>query len=192
MAKLPPITGSANITLDPIGVEATAEVWDRPPETHPIYAKIGRVASNWSHVEHILDVIILDLSNEFSQNTAAITGQLSGPGPRCSVILALLEVKALSNKELVKQIEALRGACYKTADYRNRIVHDAWYARAHSEHSDARPFRSLPKDDLKFGITALPSDYFQIVLDKIQRRHDEAIALRGAILQVLALRNKGL
>jgi hypothetical protein len=31
------------------------------PEDHPFYALVGRVASEWAHLEHILDTTIWDL-----------------------------------------------------------------------------------------------------------------------------------
>src|SRR5260370_17366071 len=69
------------------------------PADHPIYAKVGKVASDWAHVEHTLDMIIWELSGIEFQKGAAITAQLMGAFSRFNAILPLLAQPALANRK---------------------------------------------------------------------------------------------
>jgi hypothetical protein len=60
------------------GMQATLSVHGPLPPDHPLYARIGRVASEWAHIEHILDLIIWKLANIHDKQGACITSQILG------------------------------------------------------------------------------------------------------------------
>jgi hypothetical protein len=68
-----------------------------PPSDDPIYALIGRVASTWSHLEHILDEIIWDLVGIEASRVACITGQIIGATNRYRAITSLIKQRMLKN-----------------------------------------------------------------------------------------------
>jgi hypothetical protein len=170
-------------TEEPDTPEFKAEVWDRPPEDHPIYAKIGRVASEWSHVEHVLDWIIWGIIGGQPAHAAGVTAQLNGAYSRCNAIIALLEARKVLTQELQNKIEAFRGACSTTGNLRNRIVHDAWYVSLGRE--GVATWRAMPKEDMRFGLMDLPDRYFENVLAKISRRFQEALVLHKEIFDAM-------
>jgi hypothetical protein len=49
----------------PIGV--IVRTFSKPPNDHPLYATVGRVAAEWAELEHGLDQIIWRLSGTTSQ-----------------------------------------------------------------------------------------------------------------------------
>jgi hypothetical protein len=70
------------------------------PEAHPLYADIGRVAAQWAHYEHILDLIIWDLAATGPEKGACISGQLVGTTPRYFAMLALGTTRGLRHQTL--------------------------------------------------------------------------------------------
>ncbi len=59
------------------------------PSDHPFYANVGRVASEWAQLEHLLDTVIWAFLQDKDAHLACITSQVMGFGPRCKAILAL-------------------------------------------------------------------------------------------------------
>lgn len=167
-----------------------AETFSRPPDDHPIYSKIGRVVSDWSHVEHVLDLIIWELTGGDERAVAASTAQMNGAHPRAMAIISLLQVRGMLDAKLTSFIENFRGACSTTGNYRNRIVHDAWFV-SDGETPVVGTFRSLPKEDRRFGIAEINDAYFEKVLGKIERRLNEARDLQRQISERLASHGKG-
>ena len=68
------------------GQEVRLRVHTNLPADHSFYAMVGRVASEWSNLEHTLDLIIWDLvsfrANGLGANVVAcITSQIMGVAP---------------------------------------------------------------------------------------------------------------
>jgi len=166
-----------------------AAIFSRPPDDHPVYAKIGRVASDWSHVEHLLDLLIWELTGGDERLVAASTAQMNGIYPRCMALLALLSACNMLTDELRKQILNLQGKCGQTGHLRNRIVHDAWYALKGSPEVGA--FRAMAKDDLHVGVKDIPEDHFSFVLKEIGDRFNEAKALHEKVHGLHRARSRG-
>jgi hypothetical protein len=76
-------------TFSVTGMKATMSVHGPMTPDNPFYANIGRVASEWSHLEHTLDLIVWDLCDQQPRLTACITAQIMGVGGRCKAILSL-------------------------------------------------------------------------------------------------------
>ncbi len=75
--------------------------WTAPlPEDHVFYRNVGRVASEWSHLEHALDVAIWELSGTKPEIASCITAQIMGVGPRCKTIMNLASHFGMSSAEL--------------------------------------------------------------------------------------------
>jgi hypothetical protein len=160
--------------------------WVRPPDDHPVYAKIGLVTANWSQVEKVLDEIIWWLVDKHDRRiVACLTGQFAGTFQRHNAIIALLLAKGVLTPELRARIERERGACNNTSAKRNRIVHDAWQVNV-EDASSVAAHRSWPKEDLRFGISEIPDGEFDGVLKSINNRLVEAVALRNDLNPLLA------
>jgi hypothetical protein len=70
------------------------EGYVRPPDGHEIYNLIGRVAAEWSHLEHILDRSIWKLAKVPGSRGACLTAQMMGVWPRFNAIDALLKQRS--------------------------------------------------------------------------------------------------
>lgn len=135
------------------------------PAEHPFYAAIGRVASEWAHLEHTLDAIIWSLADGPDHQTACVTAQIMGVGPRCKAIIALGRMKGGSDRDL-KPFRTLMSESYPVADWRSRWVHDPWYIEQHT--GIPGQFRSMPHIDPRFGIHTIEEDRLSETLDKIK------------------------
>ncbi len=151
----------ASVAIDALSVEAGAvsiQVTTALPAADPFYSLVGRVASEWAHLEHMLDIIIYQITNSRVRESflpanvlACITSQIMGVGPRCKVIILLAEVAGLSEKDVRKPARALMGKSYKVADLRARFVHDPWYTELGTNRT--MQFRAMPYSDPAYGYT---------------------------------------
>jgi hypothetical protein len=140
------------------------------PDDHPIYARVGKVASDWAHVEHALDVIIWELSGIKPQKGAAITAQLMGVFSRFKAILALLAQPELADrpnlKTVITRTTDLMNKSSGPGDKRNRIVHDPWYA--YTSSGKTAQFKAMPHKDHRYGIQLVDSDVLDDALRSIR------------------------
>jgi hypothetical protein len=103
---------------------------ERPLPEHPIYSFVGQVASEWAHLEHILDLIIWDLAAIARQDGACITAQLMGVSPRYRTLIAQLTLRSKTQPQFsrfITKVNSLMGSSYDPQERRNRIIHDPWY-----------------------------------------------------------------
>jgi hypothetical protein len=119
------------------------------PEGHPFYAVVGLIASEWAHVEHILDLIVWKLAGIDPKHGACITAQIMGISGRCKAIVALANLQRLPT-ELAKRVRTLMERSYDAADRRACIVHDPWFIEI-GEDSIGQ-FKSMAYKDQRFGI----------------------------------------
>lgn len=96
------------------------------PGDHRFYPLIGRVASEWTHFERILDEIIRDIADIPEGIALCITGQMMGATPRFKTIDALGKHVGLS-EALLKKFRRLKQKNYDVVEFRNRVVHDPWF-----------------------------------------------------------------
>ncbi|HET6391035.1 hypothetical protein [Hyphomicrobium sp.] len=147
---------------------------------------IGRVASEWAHLEHTLDLIIWDLAgwklNMHQSVLACITAQIMGVGPRCKVIQALGELRELDDSVL-KPARTLMSDAYPVADWRARWVHDPWYIDANSDA--VGQFRAMPNADRRYGIKDIDLDDVTKTIKEIGALQERASALRNSVLAAL-------
>ena len=152
------------------------------PEDHKFYTLVGRVASEWSQLEHICDMTIWELCNINSLYAACITSQIMGVGPRCKVILNLLRVRGF-DAETVKRYRRLMADSYEWADRRARIIHDPWYLEA-GENKPAQ-FRAMPCADQRFGFCEVKEDEILGLLKRIKdlqiTAHNLLVELRDSL-----------
>jgi hypothetical protein len=130
------------------GQFSSARIFKRPPEEHPVYAVVGRVAAEWAELEHQLDWIIWNLSQTTPQMAACMTSQMIGHFPRFNAIIALLTQHA-ARQELIKLVMTESGKVSGLAESRARRVHDAWYVDMAS--GEPFQFRSVPRKELNFS-----------------------------------------
>ena len=100
-------------------------------------------------MEHVLDLIIWDLTGVDPARIASVTAQINGATPRYKAIAALLRQRnqAAFNK-LAEKIEELMQKTYKPTEQRNRIVHDPWYI-LHGQLP--AQFKAMPTKDPRFS-----------------------------------------
>jgi hypothetical protein len=161
------------------------------PEHHPFYAIVGRVISEWSHVEHILDETIwglLGASDEKSQVLAAcVTSQIMGVGPRCKAILTLCGALGIDNA-ISNPFKNIMHNSHDTNEWRNRYVHDYWVMM--SEPGKATQFRAMSYRDQRFGFVEISKDEIQKNLEKIRDFQKTATNGRVAVLAAFAALSK--
>jgi hypothetical protein len=164
---------------------AQLRVHEPLPDDHPFYQMIGRVASEWAHVEHVLDLIIWELADLVPQKGACITAQLMGTAPRYRAISTLAQQMGLK-KRLVERINGLQGITPNEA--RNRIIHDPWYM----EKTSKRPaqFRSMPSKTPTYGMKDIEDAEITKAIEDIRKLRDKVSKLRADILDEIEIRKK--
>jgi len=143
----------------------TVKLHSNLPDSHPFYAAVGRIASEWSHLEHVLDLTIWELAKVAPKAGACITSQIMGVGPRCKAILTLGAMRGLSPK-LRKKYRTIMGESYTVADDRARAIHDPWYGEVSGQ---AAQFRAMPYSDPRFGIMDISESDLDQTLKKIRK-----------------------
>jgi hypothetical protein len=169
--------------------EAALTIHKPLPEDSPFYAIVGRVASEWSHLEHILDLTILDLTGLRPELAACVTSQILGVGPRCKAISSLLLSQSY-DKKLAKGFRSLAGDSYSVADWRARFVHDPWYLKIdHAGEQTATQFRAMPSIDPRYGFCEITKDEMDQTITAIKDLQATANGLREAVLSELRERS---
>jgi hypothetical protein len=175
---LKPGTGAFAVS----GVSASMKVHRRPPPHHPIHNLVGRVAADWSLVEHTLDLIIWQLARLDDETGACLTAQISGVYGRIPTIVSLSLRRGLGDS-ILKQIKDLYGPLQFCQNHRNRIVHDPWYLDDATQLTEQ--FKSMAKEERLFGFHEVTEVYVNDILEKIGRRIEEIGDLRNAITACL-------
>jgi hypothetical protein len=149
--KIGALGGVASMSVTAKG---TPTAFTPPPDDHPIYHLVGRVAAEWARLEHSLDRIIWGLASLNPASGACITAQIMGASPRYITIESQLTHESQGNdvlKPFIKKIRSLSGMKHlRLSNARNRIVHDPWYVRTSDGQTAQR--RSMPKDDRIYGL----------------------------------------
>jgi hypothetical protein len=162
----------------------TIETFQRLPADSPIYSLVGQVASDWAHLEHVLDLTIWELAEIPQQLGACMTAQIAGHHNKCDTIIALANHRGLS-PATVKKVEVLKGALYDVSNPRNRIVHDPWILISKSTsdgHShDPGQYKSMARKELKFGANKAEIELLEDTIKKIQQKIADCSALRALI-----------
>jgi hypothetical protein len=149
-----------------------------PPPDHGIYQLIGRVAAEWSRLEHALDRIIWTLAEVLYPDGACITSQLMGATARYKVITAQLNLRTTQDgrfKVYLPRIKTLRDRSYEPQEKRNRIIHDAWYLDA--EEKAPGQFRSWPHKNPQFGVRGVDLDDIERTITDAAKLTESAEAL---------------
>lgn len=167
---------------------ASIRVHARLPAEHAFYALVGRVASEWSHLEHLLDLLIWDLlkhgSGLHDSVAACVTAQIMGVGPRCKAIISLSKVRAIPESICAKPIRSLMGAAYRgVADERARIVHDPWYLEKGTDSPSQ--FRAMPYSDPRYGHQEITREEIDATIKKIVSLQECAGRIRNDVLSSL-------
>jgi hypothetical protein len=173
-------TSTAATALLPIARWSTAPL---PPD-HKAYSLIGQVASDWSHLEHTLDLIIWALAGIDSIKGACITAQVMGLAPRFRIIITLLN--CLNNESATKladDFDELMRKTFDVAEDRNRIIHDAWYL--YTATGGPAQFKSMAFKNPKYGIIPTDLEHIEKTLERIKRRQTSASKLRDAVTALL-------
>lgn len=161
-----------------LGDAAGAILHNPLPEGQPFYAKIGRVAAEWAHLEHTLDTIIWDLSGIDPVKGACITAQVTGARGRYNVLTALGKLKGLKG-DTIKRINVLMNDTFGIQEQRNRIVHDAWFID--TNRNQITQHRSMPVKNPAFGFEDVSDQGIDLLISKIHLMVEDAIALRTLI-----------
>ena len=171
----------------------TVLLYTHLPPDHPHYALVGRVASEWSHFEHALDLIIWDLASfnvgGLGANVVAcITSQIMGVGPRCRVIGALLANHQVHSKAVLKALNKLKNT-HGYADDRARVIHDPWWIETGSK--TPAQFRAMPASDPYYGYRDISKERIEEVVTDIRSLQHQAALLRESVhYELESLRKK--
>ena len=178
MPILQPETGTYIIVRTKSGLRT----FSRLPAEHPFYGLVGRVAAEWAHLEHMLDLIIWELAQFDSQRASCVTGQMVGHAPRLRAIMALGIARGL-NPKLIERANTLMGKIGGLAPKRNRIVHDAWYL---ADGADLpAQFKSISEKDNTFGLRPIDKTEIDKIIGDIRKRFDEVVTLRRDVQREL-------
>jgi hypothetical protein len=160
-----------------IATEANTTTYTRPPNDHPIYSLIGRIAMEWAIIENTLDGCISQLADTSSEITACLTAQLMGHAPRCLTIKALAHWRGLP--EIEKDVEQLSNRLSEASDLRNRAIHD----RIMIESKGKTPFRDsrMSRKELIYGLKEFNTEIFEGTIDFIRRRQQDCVKLSNKI-----------
>jgi hypothetical protein len=165
--------------VPPSGMPETLRQLPTLPDEDPFYALVGRVASEWAHLEHILDTTIWELLGGKTELVACVTSQIMGVASRCKAIITLCAVHGLDDDSVQRPFRKLMGDSYDTADWRNRYVHDYWVVEPTKEK--ASQFRAMSYKDPRFGIVEISKEEINKVLEKIRELQERASKLRSSV-----------
>jgi hypothetical protein len=181
--KLTSIAVSTGTAAGFSGTGAHGVALAAPPENHPIYSMVGKIASDWAHVEHMFDLIIADLAAIEPKILACITAQMTGVYPRCKAIIALLtlvgQMRGMHMGELVAKTEDIMHRSGGPSDKRNRAVHDPWLVYLGA--SKTAQFKAMPFKDLRYGIHDVDRTDLEKTLVDIGNFHKRVTDLKNAI-----------
>jgi hypothetical protein len=166
----------AEFVLTPGTVEVS--ILSPLPHDSPIHNLVGRVAADWSQVEHLLDVIIWQLARLDDTTGACLTGQIMGSSGRIWAIMALCTHRGMS-KSVLDQVRTLGKELKGIQDRRNRILHDSWYFEVDTQQTVQ--YKSMARDDFLSGFHKVDEAYLKKTLGCIERRIAMVGALRNAI-----------
>jgi hypothetical protein len=180
-----------------LGIPRAIEIREseRAPNDHPIYSFVGRVASEWAHLEHSLDLIIWELAGIDQIAGACITAQILGATPRYRTLLTQLALRAKTEPDynrFVSQINSLMQDSYNPQE--RRIIHDPWYVTFDtglgvlpSRFSERlAQFKSMPHKDPRFGIEDVDITDIEKTLMDIQKLSERVAKLHEQIKAALA------
>jgi hypothetical protein len=167
--------------------EAALTIHKPLPEDHQFYAIVGRVASEWSHLEHILDLTIWELTGLRPEVAACITSQILGVNPRCKAIQMLLLTERLdADRSISKAYRSLSSESFNAADWRARFVHDPWYLKVSPSGAETpTQFRAMPFVDPRYGFCEITTEEIDKTITKIKDLQSTANALHERVLSVL-------
>jgi hypothetical protein len=152
-------------------------VWKPAPPDHPIHNLVGRVASNWAHIEHLLDIIIWEMIGTADIVGACITSQIPGAAGRLEAIKALCMQKSF-DAACLKLLNQIGGQINVPQTRRNRIVHDPWYVGASEETAQ---FKAMPRNEYEHGFKPVDEQFILRTLEMIEQNRSQIAALRRAI-----------
>lgn len=152
------------------------------PEDHPFYALVGRVASEWAHLEHIVDLTIWKLLGVDERLAACLTSQYPGLSQRCNAVCSLGIASGLT-KEQVRPFAKLKNDAFDDADWRARWVHDPWYVQ---EGTKPAQFRAMPHVDPRFGLQEISEEEIRATITEIKKLQEQARLAQQIVLDALA------
>jgi hypothetical protein len=153
------------------------------PENHPLFSLIGRVAAEWTQLEHILDIIIWSLVGKHnSRVTACLTAQVQGAQAKCWAIQALLLEKGLP-KSASTAVNTLLKDVHKPQNARNRIVHDPWFAEVGG--SSIARHTKMARNEWVFGIEPVTESQITQTIKDIKELQAKALQLLQIVSALL-------
>ena len=188
--------GEGRMTLQPVQLKASAIVHVKAtkidavvakhtplPEDHPFYPLIGRVVAEWAQLEHVLDLIIWDLTKGDKIANSCVTGQIMSHFPRFKTILALAEHRG-SDEKTLSEIRSLREKMFGVSEKRNRYIHDAWILQTFGEGmSEVGQFQNYSEKNKTFGFSPISEEEILNCIEEIKTKTKKISALRSKLLE---------
>ena len=188
--KIQPSPGA--VTIKGFAPTLGPDVYSNLPDDHKVYAALGRAISEWANLEHVLDMVIADLSRLDYPTSACISAQILGATYRIDAITALvirnpnLNPSRTYNKDhpVIKTIASFRGSVEGPQAERNRLVHDPWFLAVAIE--EPAQFKSMPRKEWIYGLKPTPTDDVDALVTAIRSLVQEAKRLRSYLLDALS------
>jgi hypothetical protein len=157
------------------------------PDDHAFYAMVGRVASEWAHVEHLLDTMIWDLAGIRGAIGACITGEMIGAANRFKIIMNLLDLGSIS-PEIISEVEAAKNKAISVGNMRNRVIHDPWYIQKGTDTPSQFRTRPTTKPNpkkysayRKYGHEPATQEFMKSVINDIRKLRRNLFDLRTKV-----------
>lgn len=126
MRKSNPIRTGTEAPPGRASASATRKQMHGPlPAAHPYYSSVERLASEWRHLEHALDMVIWELAAVDQELGWCITNQLRGHWPRINAITALAAAKS-ADRTLIQDFEMLGSRLSKLDKRQNSFFDQLW------------------------------------------------------------------
>lgn len=152
------------------------------PDNHPFYELVGRVASEWGHLEHIVDLTIWKLLGVDQRLGACLTAQFQGLPQRCNAVDSLGIASGLT-EEQVRPFRQLKNNAVDNAGWRARWVHDPWFVQ---EGDKPAQFRAMPAVDPRFGLQEISEDEIKNTITQIKKLQEQAKRAQQIVFGALA------
>ena len=188
--------GEGRMTAQPVQVKASGVVHVKVtkidaviakqtplPDDHPFYPLIGRVTAEWAQLEHVLDLIIWDLTKGDKTTNSCVTGQIMSHFPRFKAILALADHRG-HDKKTLSGIRKLRDSMFSVSEKRNRYIHDTWILQTFGEGmSKVGQFKNYSGKNKTFGFSPISENDILDCIEEIKTKTKSISALRSKLLE---------
>lgn len=140
---------------------------------------VGRVTSNWSLFETMIDMAIWHLADVEDNSGACLTAQIAGSARKLDALISLFHLHYPAESATLKRLQQAAEKSRDLAEKRNRVVHDHWRLL------DGKPSRLeiTARKRLIFGPVSVSEDDLFKLADEVTHHANEFWKLLKPYLQ---------